>query len=105
MKCPKQYSFHFSDILTAAVFILSAILFLQNLKFFSKTTSQTQADSLQNSLVRSAVHCYAAEGFYPESLEYLQEEYGIYWDPKQYAVDYEVFASNRLPAISVIPLS
>ena len=98
-------SFSCSVILTITVFVLSVILFFQKINSLSETSMQSQADSLQNALVRSAVHCYAAEGRYPESLEVLQEEYGIHWDPEQYAVDYEIFASNLLPTISVIPLS
>ena len=101
----RRKTFSFSVILTITIFVLSVILFFKNMHSLSENSLQTQAESLQNALIRSAVHCYAAEGRYPESLEYLQEEYGIRWDTEQYTVDYEVFASNLLPSISVIPLS
>ena len=101
----KQKSFPLTIILTVLLFIFFTIFILSNINSVSDTAAQTQADSLQRALMRSAVHCYAAEGRYPESLEYLQEEYGICWDSEQYVVDYEVFASNLLPSISVIPLS
>lgn len=101
----KQKSFSFTLLLSAAFFVLFTLFILCKINSVSDTAEQTQADALQRALTRSAIHCYAAEGRYPESLEYLQEEYGIRWDSEQYVVDYEVFASNLLPSISVIPLS
>ena len=46
---------------------------------------------LEESVRRSAVACYAAEGIYPPSLEYLQEHYGLQIDEERYTVFYEVF--------------
>lgn len=103
MKQSKPFSI--SVILTVILFVLFVLLFCRNIHTLSETSSQAQADSLKNALTRSAIHCYATEGRYPESLKYLQEEYGILWDSEQYTVDYEIFASNLLPSISVIPLS
>lgn len=60
--------------------------------------------SLQTALQRSAVHCYAMEGQYPESLDYLKEHYAVHWDPAHYVVDYEIIGTNRMPIITVIPL-
>ena len=53
---------------------------------------------------RAAVSCYAVEGAYPESYEYLKEHYGAMVDEENYAVFYEVFASNIMPDITVIQI-
>ena len=45
--------------------------------------------------------CYAVEGRYPESLEYLEENYGIRVDREEYLVLYEVFADNVKPRFRV----
>lgn len=57
---------------------------------------------LEAVLRRTAAACYAAEGFYPPSLEYMREHYGLEFDEEQYMVDYQVFASNLMPDITVL---
>lgn len=53
---------------------------------------------------RTSCGCYAVEGAYPESYEYLKEHYGAMVDEENYAVFYEVFASNIMPDIAVIQI-
>lgn len=61
-------------------------------------------DQLENALRRTAVSCYAAEGVYPPSLEYMREHYGLRFDETRYMVDYQVIASNLMPDITVLEL-
>ena len=68
------------------------------------TSSKSQAESLKNAILRSAVSCYAFEGTYPESLSYLKEHYGVTWNEDKYIVDYEIVGSNLMPSVTVIPL-
>jgi len=70
---------------------------------------QTEASSrseglriLEDSIRRAVIVCYAVEGRYPASVEYLEEHYGIYIDRTRYVVHYNIFASNLLPDITVI---
>jgi len=58
---------------------------------------------LTEALQRAAVKCYAVEGAYPETLEYLQERYGVYIDRGRYDVFYTIFAGNYPPDITIIP--
>ncbi|MBR4954105.1 MAG: hypothetical protein IKV47_07350 [Oscillospiraceae bacterium] len=57
---------------------------------------------LDRALRRAAVACYAAEGIYPPSLEYMEEYYGIQIDHSRYTVVYDVFAENLMPDITVL---
>jgi len=57
---------------------------------------------LEDSLRRAAISCYAIEGMYPDTLEYLTENYGVFVDNKKFAVDYSIFASNIMPDITVL---
>lgn len=57
---------------------------------------------LEDSIRRSAVACYAAEGVYPPDLAYLEEHYGIQVDTKRYTVYYSIFAENLMPDITVL---
>ena len=59
---------------------------------------------LEDSIRRAVVICYAIEGRYPESIEYIEENFGIHIDRTRFVVHYRVFASNILPEIMVIPL-
>lgn len=56
----------------------------------------------EEAVVRGAVSCYAIEGAYPESYEYLCENYGVAVNESKYAVHYTVFASNIMPEITVV---
>ena len=60
---------------------------------------------LEESLSLTALACYASEGFYPPTIAYLQEHYGLQYDQNQYGVFYEIFAENLMPTITVVILS
>lgn len=58
-------------------------------------------ETTERNLRRGAAACYALEGRYPDSLEYLMEHYGVTVDESRYIVYYSVFASNIMPDITV----
>ena len=66
-----------------------------------------KSGAAQTEFVTEAVHnaaltCYAVEGAYPTSLEYLRAHYGLAYDQSRYLVRYDSFGSNLMPDISVI---
>lgn len=71
----------------------------------SARTDRENLSLLQQSIRRAAVECYALEGWYPDSIDYLVEHYGVYVDDERYMVDYRFVASNLMPDITVLPLS
>ena len=62
------------------------------------------AKLLEEAVKRAAVHSYAVEGYFPQSLEHITENYGVYVDTERYVVHYDVFAENMLPDIRVFEL-
>ena len=89
----------------SVLFFLGVILLLiLGLDNISGMTARQEAEGLENSIRRSAVHCYALEGFYPDSLDYLRQHYGLIYDEDKYLVSYEIIGSNLMPDVSVIPL-
>ena len=64
--------------------------------------AQEGREQLETALRRAAVACYAAEGIYPPTLDYITEHYGIQIDRSRYSVFYEVFAENIMPEITVL---
>lgn len=57
---------------------------------------------LESVLRRSCAACYAAEGTYPESLEELEERYGLQIDRERFTVRYRAFGENLMPEITVL---
>ena len=60
--------------------------------------------STRDAISRAAISCYAIEGIYPPDIQYLRDHYGLIVDESKYKVHYNVFASNIMPDIDVIPL-
>ncbi len=94
-----------TKLASAAFFLLVLAAFLAGLRDLSGVTARQEAEGLKNSVLQSAVHCYALEGFYPDSLAYLEEHYGLQYDRDRYIVDYEIIGSNLMPDVTVIARS
>lgn len=59
---------------------------------------------LEDTLRRACVACYAAEGIYPPDVAYLEEHYGLQVDEERYTIQYDIFAENLMPDITVLEL-
>ena len=91
-------------VLPVLLFLVGMVFLFQGMSSVSKVTQEEEMRSLKQAVMKSAVHCYAAEGLYPESLEYLEEHYGITYDHDRYLVVYEAAGSNLMPDVDVISL-
>ena len=76
--------------------------FLGGVKNLSHGRAEEDKARLEDVLRRSAVACYAAEGIYPPSVEYMEEHYGLQIDKENYEVSYNVIAENLMPDITVL---
>lgn len=88
-------------ISSIALFAIVVGLFLAGVGSLSGKSTEEGADTLQRAIRRASVQCYAIEGRYPASVDYLVDNYGIQIDESKYAVFYEGFASNLMPDITV----
>ena len=66
------------------------------------STSTLQEESLRDAINRDVLHCYALEGYYTPSLEYLEEHYGLKYDKSTFAVNYQPIASNIRPDVTIL---
>lgn len=82
-------------------FICVIIIFVFAFNEISNKSVEEGAVTLDRAIHRAAVQCYAIEGRYPSSVEYLVDNYGIQIDGEKYVVFYEGFASNLMPDITV----
>ena len=97
------------DILRSAILpvIFTLVVMGMVMQGLRQTETSSRAEGLrilEDSIRRAVVISYAVEGRYPESLEYIEEHFGIHIDRTRYLVHYNVFASNIMPEIMVIEI-
>ena len=57
--------------------------------------------AIRSAVQRCALQCYTVEGAYPPDLKYLEDNYGLQVNEKDYYVTYDAFASNLPPTVVV----
>lgn len=87
--------------LALALFAIVAASVIAGVGNVSQKSSDEELKMAQDSIRRAVVSCYAIEGRYPDTYEYLKENYGLTVDEDKYIVHYEIFASNIMPEITV----
>ena len=88
-------------------FAFTVLLILGSVLTLDGLGIKNREESLQlteQAVRRCAVQCYAIEGRYPPSVEYLEENYAVQINRKKYNVFYDGFASNVMPEITIIPI-
>lgn len=88
--------------LAAVLAALCLIFFITSLASVDRQQGEEGRQQLETALRRAAVACYAAEGVYPPTVEYLQQHYGVQIEEERYIVFYEIFANNLMPDITVL---
>lgn len=93
--------------LNVAVGIIALILVVGLVAFgvvaMEESTRQQGAASIRETILSSALQCCAIEGAYPQSLQYLVDNYGLAINEDDYSITYEAFASNVMPSVVVVP--
>ncbi|WMJ76695.1 MULTISPECIES: hypothetical protein [unclassified Sedimentibacter] len=84
------------------IFIIFFICYFYNsVENVHSSAEKEKYDILADAIKRSAVQCYAIEGFYPPDITYLENEYGLIIDHNKYVISYSIFASNIMPDIEI----
>lgn len=91
-------------ILSLCLFSAVIAVFFLGIGTLSDTASDKEKESLENAIARDIAYCYATEGAYPESLEYIKENYGLTYNDDKFFVDYTPRGENILPDVTIIPL-
>lgn len=84
-------------ILAALILVLVLLM-----PVFSRDIREGSAASIRETVLRAAAQCYAVEGAYPPSLSYLEENYHLVINHRDFIVSYEAFASNLPPDVRVL---
>lgn len=72
------------------------------LPMFRRDIRAGSAASIRETVLRAAAQCYAVEGAYPPSLSYLEENYHLIINHRDFIVSYDAFASNLPPDVRVL---
>lgn len=81
--------------------IAALLLFTSAVSGLNHEHAKEDIRQLEDALRRSCVACYAIEGRYPPSVDYLKAHYGLQVDRSRYTVYYQIFAENLMPDIAV----
>ncbi len=97
-----RLSDRFFKIISMIIFTAIAVLFFLAVDATGRSSIAREQESLENALARDIVQCYAIEGRYPPSLEYLEQHYGLTYDKKTFFIDYMPIAANLYPDVTIL---
>ena len=89
-------------LVLAAVILIAGVLMWAGAR--TKDNMAEQTGSIRDTVYARALQCYVIEGAYPESLDYLIDNYGLAVNTDDYRIIYIPYAENLPPEIKVIYL-
>ena len=93
-----------SIIIIAVPVCFAVLLAIASTKIGNRQENES-LKQLENTVRKAVMTCYATEGVYPPSVDYIEDHYGIQIDHDRYGVFYEVFGDNIMPQITVMEKS
>ena len=99
MQLIRNHKFITACVIVAVILICSVCY-----AAFSVTDEEIaeRENAIKESVQERALQCYVIENAYPESLAYLEENYGLTVHKKDFLIVYDLFAENQPPVIKVI---
>ena len=89
------------DVAAILIFVALIAVFILLVNGITNKGSTREMDIVRDAVKNASLTCYAVEGMYPESLDYLKQHYNLSYNEDKYVVYYEPFASNLMPSIKV----
>lgn len=102
MSGSRSSGFSFVEWLPYIIFVLIFAVFLSGVQATAKTEEAEALRAVEESISRAVLSCYSIEGRYPDTFEYLKNNYHLSIDENRYVVYYQVYASNIMPDIDVL---
>lgn len=91
-------------IIPLALFFAVVIFFMISFNNADKKITNNEVDTLYKAINSAVSVCYSIEGRYPDSIEYIEEHYGVVIDHDRFVVDYDIIASNIKPTVNIIEI-
>ena len=104
MRLYKKKKFSAGPMLGIILFVVCFIFFYVAIANVSSDVDENEAQTLKKAIDKAITTCYAIEGTYPESIEYIEKNYGVVIDYDKYAVVYDLLGANIKPNVIIAPL-
>ena len=94
--------FPFWLAITSVLFAAALFAAFYYSRSLSARTLDERRQNLEEAVQSGITGCYALEGRYPPSIEYLEEKYGLQIDRTSFYVDYRPIAANIRPDVYIL---
>lgn len=84
-----------------ALFVLVIGVLLMGFNNAFSVVNDSDLSRVKQNIKDGIVECYAIEGKYPESIEYLKDNYGVYFNDESYQIHYRYLGLNMMPEFDV----
>ena len=91
--------------MSVVFFVAIICVFVLGISLLSSKNGKDEKEILERALNKDIVHCYAVEGYYPPSIEYIEEHYGLVYNHDKYIVDYESIGNNIIPTVTIVEIN
>jgi hypothetical protein len=98
----KKKQIHWITIASLLGLIILLSLFISGTNHLTSGNAKEQEEILSHAVSQSITECYALEGYYPPSIKYLTDNYGLIYDSSQYMIDYQYIGANLRPDVTII---
>ncbi|MBQ3843273.1 MAG: hypothetical protein II820_11370 [Ruminiclostridium sp.] len=90
-------------IAISSVLVFGALLLwlLLGLSRADSISAEQRLKAVKQSVTNGIVLCYSIEGCYPDSLEYIKDNYGVDYDDAKYLVHYRYVSGDIPPTVMV----
>lgn len=92
-------------LLLPVLVVAALVVFAAAVDGLDDGQSAERLRQVEQAVRRSCAACYAAEGRYPQDLDYLEDRYGLQIDEDTYIVYYAAQAGNLMPDIVVMTVA
>lgn len=90
------------SILIQSLSIMVLLLFIVCINVAAGGNKQRQKEYLEDALRRDITYCYATTGAYPDSIDTIENKYGLVYDKNQFYIDYKMIGKNIYPKITIL---
>ena len=97
-----KYGKIIAALVLAAVITAAVCASMPAIRETKQDIERRREEAIKQSVLNAALQCYAVEGIYPDSLDYLEDHYGVLINHELYIVSYECAASNISPQVMVL---
>ena len=89
------------DVASILIFVALIVAFVLLVNNITNKNDGRELQIVRDAVKNAALTCYAVEGMYPDDLQYLRDHYKLAYNQDRFIVEYDAFASNLMPSITV----